>query len=339
MFQTVPLDERAVQSFRDAKQVTVTERISSIDFSPYGDTMISGDNNDQIIIYDCDKIDTLKTINVRKYGVDLVRYTMSSNIFVHSSSKVDQNIRSMMISESDVSYLAYYRGHSARVVSLCTSKAEETFISGSLDRTLRLWDLRHNDCIGIMHLSGRPIAAYDPSGRVFAVGVNSDCLKLYNAEMYDKGPFITFKMEREENCEWIDLKFSPDGKVIMINTNGSIIRLIDAFNGTPLLTISGKWIFSHKSCDLHTNCLSASNQSGRQNPAGEHLEASFSPDSQFILSGSADGLLHIWNADTGRKVCALKREKNVPMRCVRFNPKFLLLATADTAVNFWLPTI
>ena len=32
------------------------------------------------------------------------------------------------------------------------------------------------------------------------------------------------------------------------------------------------------------------------------LEASFSPDSQFVISGSSDGRIHIWNSENGQKV-------------------------------------
>jgi COMPASS component SWD2 len=38
------------------------------------------------------------------------------------------------------------------------------------------------------------------------------------------------------------MKFSPDGKLILISTNGQILRLIDAFQGTPLQTFM---VFHH----------------------------------------------------------------------------------------------
>lgn len=41
---------------------------------------------------------------------------------------------------------------------------------------------------------------------------------------------------------------------------------------------------------------------GHLNNKGMPLEASFSPDSQFIFSGSTDGRVHVWNAETGYKV-------------------------------------
>lgn len=252
--QLTELTEHVVRSFQVAKQLCVTQRINAIDFSQNGDTMISGDSSEQIIVYDCDKSDQLKTINVRKYGVDLVRYTHDPNVFIHTSTKIDHNIR--LMNEDTVTYLTYYRGHTDRVATLCISPKDDRFISGAFDRTLRLWEIRSNDCIGIMNLSGRPIAAFDPEGRIFAVGINSACIKLYDVQMFEKGPFVTFKMNPEENCEWIDLKFSPDGKVIMINTNGSIIRLIDAYNGTVLRTISGKFVFQN-SQNVRQICLIA----------------------------------------------------------------------------------
>ena len=64
-------------------------------------------------------------------------------------------------------------------------------------------------------------------------------------------------LSAEKDVDWTGLKFSPDGKTILISTNGSLIRLIDAFTGATLQTFTG-----------HLNSKSLP------------LEASFSPDSQ-----------------------------------------------------------
>lgn len=196
------------------------------------------------------------------------------------------------------------------------SPVEDTFISGSMDKTLRLWDLRSPNCQGILHSPGRPVAAYDPEGLIFATGVNSESIKLYDLRSFDKGPFVTFKLNQERECDWTGLKFSRDGKTILISTNGSIIRLIDAFHGTPLQTFTG-----------------------HLNNKGIPIEASFSPDSQFIFSGSTDGRVHVWNADTGFKICSLQGDHPGPIQCVQFNPKYMMLASACTNMAFWLPSI
>lgn len=156
-----------------------------------------------------------------------------------------------------------------RVVALSMSPVDDMFLSGSLDKTLRLWDLRSPNCQGLMHLTSRPVAAFDPEGLIFAAGVNSESVKLYDLRSFDKvfivqlkfsifvyihglfhfkGPFASFRLNTEKTCEWTGLKFSPDGKTILLSTNSSIIRLVDAFHGNPThtLTVCSLLVFEKK---------------------------------------------------------------------------------------------
>jgi len=57
------------------------------------------------------------------------------------------------------------------------------------------------------------------------------------------------------------------------------------------------------------------------------LEASFSPDAQFVLSGSSDGKIHIWNVEKGNKVAVLNSEHNDTVQCIQFNPKSMMFAS------------
>ncbi|XP_055639765.1 WD repeat-containing protein 82 [Toxorhynchites rutilus septentrionalis] len=308
------LIDSVVRSFKVAKVFREnTDKINAIDYSSNGEMLISCSEDDQIVLYDCEKGTQIRTVNSKKYGVDLIHFTHANNTAIHSSTKVDDTIR--YLSLHDNKYLRYFPGHTKKVISLNISPVEDTFLSGSLDKTLRLWDLRSPNCQGVMHLNGRPVAAYDPEGLIFAAGVNSESIKLYDLRSFDKGPFVTFKLNQEKECDWTGLKFSRDGKTILISTNGSIIRLIDAFHGTPLQTFTG-----------------------HLNNKGIPIEASFSPDSQFIFSGSTDGRVHVWNADTGYKICVLNGDHPGPIQCVQFNPKFMMLASACTNMAFWLPT-
>ncbi|XP_059099380.1 WD repeat-containing protein 82-like [Tigriopus californicus] len=292
-----------------------TETVNHMNFSGCGGFMISSAEDDQIIIYDCEKGVQKKSVNSKKYGVDLIHFThQNKNNVVHASTKENDIIRLLDVHENK--YLQYFRGHSKKVVALCMSPTDDSFLSGSTDKTVRLWDLRSPTCQGLMHLAGRPVAAFDPEGLIFAAGINSESVKLYDLRSFDKGPFSSFKFNVDKDIEWTGLKFSPDGKSILVSTNGSFIRLIDSFGGSTLQTCTG-----------HLNSKNLP------------LEASFSPDSQFIISGSTDGRLHIWNAESGAKVCVLNGDHSGPVQCVQFNPKYMLMASACKNMAFWLPSV
>ena len=51
-----------------------------------------------------------------------------------------------------------------------------------------------------MKLAGRPVAAFDPDGLIFAAGINSESVKLYDLRSFDKGPFSSFKLQGERKC-------------------------------------------------------------------------------------------------------------------------------------------
>lgn len=337
------LNERVIRSMRVAKVLRDNSAaVNHLHFSADGASLISSSDDDQIIIYDSVRGTKSQTLNSKKYGVDLIHFTASKANVVHASTKENDIIRYLNVHENK--YMAYFRGHTKKVVTLSTSPADELFVSGSLDNTIRLWDLRSANPQGVMHLAGRPVAAFDPEGLIFAAGVNSESVKLYDLRSFDHGPFSSFKFNdlndpfggaaaaahngkasavdvaahngKERECEWSGLKFSPDGKTILISTNGALIRLIDAFTGATLQTFVG-----------------------RRNACGVPLEAAFSPDSQFVISGSADGRVLMWSAASGAPVAVLNGDHDNAVRCVQFNPKYMMMASACNDMAFWLPSV
>lgn len=57
-----------------------------------------------------------------------------------------------------------------------------------------------------MHLSGRPVAAFDPEGLIFAAGVNSESVKLYDLRSFDK------VFSRHECGQFYEFFFLPYGQ-------------------------------------------------------------------------------------------------------------------------------
>ncbi len=100
---------------------------------------------------------------------------------------------------------------------------------------------------------GNPVVDYDPDGLAFGVGIDSQIIGLYDIRNHEKvevfsyfdcnkfifkGPFEMLKYECEGDFEWTHLKFSPNGKMILVSTNTSLILLVDAFSGVLLHTFT-----------------------------------------------------------------------------------------------------
>lgn len=314
------IDDLSINKFKVAKEFSENKaRINSIDFSQDGKNLISSSDDDNIILYDCEKGIKKRDIMSHKYGVDLIRYTHASNTAIHTSNKLNDTIR--YLSLHDNKYLRYFVGHAKRVITMCMSPSDDRFLSGSLDETVRLWELKGDKCIGVINGVKYPVANYDPEGLVFAIGTENEIIKLYDSRHYDKGPFNTIKLTRpiDSKVSWKSLKFSPNGKQILITSDMEELYILDAFSGQPLQKLStGVQV----SIPLQHPC-----------------EATYTPDSQYILYGSIDGSIHVWSANEGKKVTQLKptRLNPEPVQCLMYNPKFMLLASACTRMSFWIP--
>ena len=108
-----------------------------------------------------------KGLSSRETEINFLSKTYNS-----SSNKVNDDIRYQEL--EDIKYIRYYSGHQKKVVCLATAPGpEDLFLSGSKDRTLRLWDLRSPHCQGLMKTQGTPIGAFDPEGLIFAAGIDN----------------------------------------------------------------------------------------------------------------------------------------------------------------------
>ncbi|RUS31520.1 WD40-repeat-containing domain protein [Jimgerdemannia flammicorona] len=156
-----------------------------------------------------------------------------------------------------------------RVVALEMSPLDDQVLSAAIDDTVRLWDLRSSACQGLINISGRPTVAFDQSGLVFAVGLDSNTIRVYDLKAFDKGPFDTWTIDSHlpygiPPPEWTGLRFSNDGKHILVTTAGDSHLLIDSFTGQSRQRFVGH------------------NGVGSARGGGE---AGFTPDGRFVASG------------------------------------------------------
>lgn len=285
----------------------------------------------------------LKTLYSKKYGVDLPRFTHRHTTVVHASTKEDDTIRYHSL--HDNKYLQYFKGHKRRVVSLEVSPIDDGFMSGSLDKTVRLWDLRAPTCRGLLNLPAPPVVAYDSTGLVFAVGVNHySRILLYDQANYDKDPFLTITLEDPtltlvsyppRPIYMTSLSFSSNGKYILVGCSGDAHYILDAFEGHLLAKLEGHVGLERRRIDAPQTIDPSKGNSGE--------EVSWSPDSKYVISGSLNGKIVIWDAqnlplrsgpvDLKAHPTRLQPLTSLdghpgPSRCVRFNPRLAMIVSA-----------
>lgn len=71
------------------------------------------------------------------------------------------------------------------------------------------------------------------------------------------------------------------------------------------------------------------------------LSLDFTPDSKYVLSGSANSKqnIFIWNLETGQQVNLMQFHPStqIPVRCVKFSHVYCMLVTACQNVVVWIP--
>ncbi|TFK27158.1 WD40 repeat-like protein [Coprinopsis marcescibilis] len=330
------------------------KQITGICFDDKGEFLITAAEDETFRTYNCKTGKPLRTLYSKKYGVDLPRFTHKSSAIVYASTKEDDTIRYHSL--HDNKYLQYFRGHKARVISLEVSPVDDGFMSGSLDKTVRLWDLRSPTCRGLLSLPEPPVIAYDSSGMVFAVGVNHySRIMLYDQAHFDKAPFLTIELEDMYLAQtsfpprpifMTSLSFSSNGKYILVGCSGNAHYIIDSFEGLVLARLEGHIGLERRSLNAPPDIEPARGISGE--------EVSWTPDSKYVIGGSLDGKVFVWSIQPlesdppppgGAKpllkrihpISNLEGQPTAPTRCVRFNPRLGMLATAGPELAFWLP--
>ena len=243
-----------------------------------------------------------------------------------------------------------FEGHMGRVQSVAFSPDGRSILSGSGDKTLKLWDPATGRCVRTFegHLVDVLSVAFSPDGRYVVSGSDFIILKIWDA--------ATGRSLRE-NYGGVDepvfsVSFSPDGRQVLSGSGflmlwdvqtDKCLRLFDGHSiGIRSVSFSPDGRFALSAYEKMFK-LWVIRESSSRKPLRifkEHTDdvssLAFSPNGCFALSGSEDNTLKLWEVSTGRCLRTFEgHEKSV--NSVSFSPdgRFALSGSSDERIKLW----
>ncbi|KRX07764.1 WD40-repeat-containing domain [Pseudocohnilembus persalinus] len=313
--QDIVLNDEIIKNLKSAKIFKDHQKeINSMDFSSDGKKLVTCDDI-SLNLYDVEHGRKTKTLFLKSKEIECVKFT-HHNEAVLCATKKDHQILYWSLHENQI--IKQFTGHTDSIVSLEINPVNDQFLTTSKDQSLRLWNLESKtpSCESKLDLSSKN-SNFDSCGLIFAVayqetiaGTSFSKVALYDLKNYDTGCFTDWKFECSEIKQ---IKFSNSGKYIVCACAENYIMVLDAYQGNEITTIKDF---------VNDNSI---------------LEVSFSPCSTYIVSGSENGIVHIWKTETGESVNQLKNQHFLKCQVVKFNPKFCILATGCKNIILWIP--
>lgn len=179
------------------------------------------------------------------------------------------------------------KGHSNVINGLAFSSDGTRLISGSSDKTARIWDVRTQETIHVFqgHTERIYAVAFSPDGDLAVTGSNDDTMKLWNT---GTGSLVKTLKGHEDKVR--SAAFTPDGRYLLSGSDDKTIRLWDGKTGRFIKVFA------------------------KQNRGV--LSISISPDSKYVVSGiggagSGGNECRIFSIPSGNQITSFTKHRNI----------------------------
>ena len=275
----------------------------SVAFSPDGNILASGNDNNTIKLWNASKGECLKTLQGHTDRVWSVVFNPDGTTLASASD--DHTVKIWHVRTGEM--LKTLQGHTDRVVSVSFNIDGTILASGSEDHTIKLWDVHAGTCLNTLsgHTSIVWSVAFSPDG-ILLVSSSED----QTVRIWDIRNAQTLKtLQGHANLVW-SVAFSPNGILLASGSEDQTLRLWDAYTGQCMKILQG-----------YTNQV---------------WSVAFSPDGATLASGNEDRTVKVWNSNTRQLLRSLSGHGN-RVRSVTFSPNGMLVASGseDHTVRVW----
>jgi len=243
-----------------------------------------------------------------------------------------------------------FTGHTQEISSVSLSKDCLVALSGSYDRTLKLWHVQTGRCLRTFegHEKGISAVAMSKDGMVGVSGSSDYTLRLWDfslflsKEPFYQAPFVLCHV-KDEDEDIVNVKFKELlGHARKASDSGDYEKAMSYLSEAR--TLPG-YELAKEALDLW-NAAGASmvrkdfKKGWLNHTLAGHTSGiksvSFSSDSHFILSGSYDKTLKLWNRETGECVRTFEGHKgSITSASITSDGKWIVSGSYDMTLRLW----
>lgn len=219
-------------AWRATVVITHPNTVYSVDWSPDGSKLASGDWDDNVHVWDATTGANLLTMSGHSRAVVNVAWSPDGTKIASISD--DMSVR--IWDAATGTALQTFTGHSGRLDSIAWSPDSKKVVSASpIDETVRVWDTTTGASLLTLALpsaSGQTSVAWSPDGAKLASTTNDQSILIWNSSTGDTLLTLSGFAGTPSHLAW-----SPDGSKIAASSFDRHVRVWDATTGDSLLTI------------------------------------------------------------------------------------------------------
>jgi WD40 repeat protein len=237
------------------------------------------------------------------------------------------------------------------VRAIAMSPDGSTLISGSRDRTIKIWNLTNGQLQG--RLAGHELTvtalAISPNGQIIASGSDDETIKLW--DFHTGEVRYTLKTYAEEARKEIAcLVFSHDGQILYsgsaggstyywdVNTGQMLGNLGIISLGSSLLAISadGRTLAGTYAGSFIVRTLPEQKRRFEIETGHNSPSLAISPDGETVFIGDYDGNIHLWDSHQGKELSALEGHSGI-VTAIGVSSDSKILASGDEqgTIKLW----
>jgi WD40 repeat protein len=246
-------------------------------------------------------------------------------------------------------WLRSLEGHTDWVRAVAVSPDGRTIVSGSDDRTVKVWEAESGRLLRSLegHTGSVLAVAVSPDGRTIVSGSWDNTVKVWEAE---SGRLLRSLEGHTGGVNAVAV--SPDGRTIVSGSDDRTVKVWEAESGRLLRSLeghTGSVLAVAVSPDGRTIVSGSDDrtvkvweaESGRllrslEGHTGSVLAVAVSPDGRTIVSGSDDRTVKVWEAESGRLLRSLEGHTG-SVRAVAVSPdgRTIVSGSWDNTVKVW----